>query len=165
MVSSLIHLAIALWDGPRLPFLWPPTPTHASTDCWGLPEAPQGLIHSGFWVSMAWIRVMHWTPHSPLSAPSPHSYASSGSFPHHFHTSTRITWLLLSSVCMCARWALSKQILPPACFVYCGGGGRWGLQERCCRIKEGVNVLAHSYMTSTHKEMGINLSKRELHWF
>lgn len=77
------------------------TQTHASTDHWGPPEAPQGLIHSGVWVSMAWIRVMHWIPHSPLLAPSPHSCASSGSFHHHFHTSTGITWLLLLCVCVC----------------------------------------------------------------
>lgn len=72
---------------------------------------------------------------SPLPFPHSHTLISSPlpSFPTTSLTrclhSSPGACLITVSVSECARWALSKQILPPACFVYCGGGRRRGGQR------------------------------------
>lgn len=136
-----------------------------------------------------WIRVARWTPRSPLLAPSPTHTLKTPPLPL-FPTTSLLplhvprTRLITVSVSVCARWALSKQILPPACFVYCGGvrrrGGQRGLGirllfspsewrevgaafQRVISMKEllkGVSrqdILICCMMVSKHKELlGVN---------
>lgn len=74
------------------------TQTHPSTYYWALLEAPQILIRSDFWVALDKCSTLN----PVLSSLGPRAR------------------LITVSVSVCARWALSKQILPPTCFVYCG---------------------------------------------
>lgn len=107
------------------------TQTHPSNYYRALLEAPQILICSDFWVALDKGSTLNpmLSSLSPFPPP-PNSSAPLPSFP----TASSLPLLLpracLITVSVCARWALSKQILPPACFVCCGGGRRRGRQRR-----------------------------------
>lgn len=104
------------------------TQTHPSTYCWALLEAPQILIRSDVTSGPGLDKGSALNPTLSTRDPFPHPHAQRLlrlSFPTTSPLAPHLP-LITVSVPVRARWALSKQILPPACFVYCGGGRRRG---------------------------------------